>query len=114
MDSLYRNKWKAAGVRMYAIAKETSGTKKDWLKFINDHKLWDWDNVYYSKAAEKERVDANIPGYSQLYDVQSLPTVYLLDKEKRIVAKKLSLQQTDDILQLKIKAEKKPSPGGDN
>lgn len=114
MDSLYRNKWKAAGVRMYAIAKETSGTKKDWLKFINDHKLWDWDNVYYSKAAEKERVDANIPGYSQLYDVQSLPTVYLLDKEKRIVAKKLSLQQTDDILQLKIKAAKKPSPGGDN
>ncbi|MDP4263553.1 MAG: DUF5106 domain-containing protein [Bacteroidota bacterium] len=103
LDSMYRAKWKAAGVKMFAIAKETSGTKKDWLSFINDHHLQDWTNVYYSKADEKTRVDANIPGYSQLYDVQTLPTVYLLDKDKRIVAKKLTWQQTDDILQLKLK-----------
>jgi hypothetical protein len=103
LDSMYRAKWKTAGVKMFAIAKETSGTKKDWLSFINDHHLQDWTNVYYSKEDEKTRVDANIPGYSQLYDVQTLPTVYLLDKDKRIVAKKLTWQQTDDILQLKLK-----------
>ena len=112
LDSLYRAKWKAAGVRMYAVAKETSGTKKEWLSFIRDHHLEEWDNVYYSKADEKARVDSNIPGYSQLYDVQTLPTVYLLDKDKRIVAKKLSLQQTDDILQLKI-SKKSGTPGWD-
>lgn len=112
LDSLYRSKWKAAGVRMYAVAKETSGTKKEWLEFIRKHHLEDWDNVYYSKADEKARVDSNIPGYSQLYDVQTLPTVYLLDKDKRIVAKKLSLQQTDDILQLKI-TRKTGTPGWD-
>lgn len=105
LDSMYQAKWKAAGVKMYAIAKETSGTKKDWLSFINDHHLKDWTNVYYSKDDEKKRVDANIPGYSQLYDVQTLPTVYLLDKDKRIVAKKLTWQQTDDILQLKLKKQ---------
>jgi thiol-disulfide isomerase/thioredoxin len=103
LDSMYRNKWKAAGVRMFAVGKETTGTKKDWLTFINDHHLQQWTNVYYSKDEEKKRVDANIPGYSQLYDVQTLPTVYLLDKGKRIVAKKLTWQQTDDILQLKLK-----------
>jgi len=103
LDSMHRAKWKVAGVKMFAIAKETSGTKKDWLSFINDHHLKDWTNVYYSKEEEKKRVDASIPGYSQLYDVQTLPTVYLLDKNKRIVAKKLTWQQTDDILQLKIK-----------
>ena len=103
LDSMYRAKWKADGVKIFAIAKETSGTKKDWLSFINEHHLKDWTNVYYSKEEEKKRVDASIPGYSQLYDVQTLPTVYLLDKDKRIVAKKLTWQQTDDILQLKIK-----------
>jgi thiol-disulfide isomerase/thioredoxin len=103
LDSMYQAKWKNAGVKMYAIAKETSGTKKDWLSFIKEHHLGDWTNVYYSKEDEKKRVDANIPGYSQLYDVQTLPTVYLLDKDKRIVAKKLTWQQTDDILQLKLK-----------
>jgi thiol-disulfide isomerase/thioredoxin len=103
LDSMYQAKWKAIGVKMFAIAKETSGTKKDWLSFISAHHLQDWTNVYYSKEEEKTRVDANIPGYSQLYDVQTLPTVYLLDKDKRIVAKKLTWQQTDDILQLKVK-----------
>jgi thiol-disulfide isomerase/thioredoxin len=103
LDSMYQAKWKGIGVKMFAIAKETTGSKKDWLSFINDHHLRDWTNVYYSKEDEKTRVDANIPGYSQLYDVQTLPTVYLLDKDKRIVAKKLTWQQTDDILQLKIK-----------
>jgi thiol-disulfide isomerase/thioredoxin len=103
LDSMYQAKWKAMGVKMFAVAKETSGSKNDWLLFIQMHHLQEWKNVYYSKEEEKKRVDANIPGYSQLYDVQTLPTVYLLDKDKRIVAKKLTWQQTDDILQLKIK-----------
>lgn len=103
LDSMYRAKWKALGVRMYAVGKETSGTKKDWMDFIRKHDIRKWTNVYYSRDEEKKRVDANIPGYSQLYDVQSLPTVYLLDREKRIVAKKLTWQQIDDILELKSK-----------
>jgi hypothetical protein len=62
--------------------------------------------VYYSKEAEKNRVEKGIPGYSQLYDVQSFPTLYLLDKDKRIIAKKLSYEQIDEIIQLKKKDSK--------
>jgi thiol-disulfide isomerase/thioredoxin len=102
LDSFYQAKWKAAGLKVYAIAKETDGTKKEWLDFINDHHLQEWTNVYYSKADDKARIDANIPGYSQLYDVLSFPTLYLLDKDKRIVAKKLTYQQIDEVLQLKM------------
>ena len=102
LDSFYTAKWKAEGLKMFAVAKETDGTKKDWLGFISDHHLQDWTNVYYSKAADKERIDNNIPGYSQLYDVQSFPTLYLLDKDKRIIAKKLTYQQIDEVLQLKL------------
>jgi len=103
IDSVYREKWKADSVNIYAVSKETEGTKKDWLNFINEKKLTDWTHVYYSKAADKARTDNNIPGYSQLYDVLSFPTIYLLDKDKRIIAKKLALEQIDDVLQLKLK-----------
>ncbi|MEI9946935.1 MAG: hypothetical protein WDN26_22285 [Chitinophagaceae bacterium] len=48
-------------------------------------------------------MDAGVPGYSQLYDVQTFPTMYLLDKNKRIVAKKLTWQQTDEIMDVKMK-----------
>ncbi|MBK9381551.1 MAG: DUF5106 domain-containing protein [Chitinophagaceae bacterium] len=105
LDSFYRAKWKADGLKMYAVAKETDGTKKDWLNFISDNKLQEWSHVYYSKEADKARTDNGIPGYSQLYDVQSFPTLYLLDKEKRIIAKKLTYQQLDEIVQLKKKGQ---------
>jgi hypothetical protein len=90
---------------MYAIARETDGSKKDWINFVHQHHLEDWTHVYYSKAEDRSRIDAGIPGYSQLYDIQSFPTLYLLDKDKRIVAKKLSVEQTDDVLQLKLKGK---------
>jgi thiol-disulfide isomerase/thioredoxin len=103
VDSLYEHKWKTQGVKIFALAKETDGTKNDWMNFIRQHHLEEWANVYYSKADEKARVDSGIPGYSQLYDVLSFPTLYLLDKDKRIIAKKLSFEQIDDVLQEKIK-----------
>jgi thiol-disulfide isomerase/thioredoxin len=105
LDSFYTAKWKAAGLKLYAVAKETDGTRKNWIDFVTEQKLWDWTHVYYSKAADKIRTDNNVPGYSQLYDVLSFPTLYLLDKDKRIIAKKLSYQQIDDVLQLKLKGQ---------
>ena len=105
LDSFYAAKWKSAGMRMYAVAKETDGSKQDWLKFIRDHNLGNWDHVYYSKQDDKARTDAGIPGYSQLYDIQSFPTLYLLDKEKRIIAKKLSYEQIDEVLALKTNGQ---------
>ena len=103
LDSMYQAKWKKNGVKIFAVAKETDGTKKDWLDILHKHQLRGWTNVYYSKEEEKKRVDAGIPGYSQLYDAQVVPAVYLLDKDKRIIAKKLTWQQTDEILTLKMK-----------
>jgi thiol-disulfide isomerase/thioredoxin len=105
LDSFYVAKWKAAGLKIYSVAKETDGSKKDWLNFINEQHLQEWTNVYYSKADDKLRTNAGIPGYSQLYDVQTFPTLYLLDGDKRISAKKLSYQQIDEVLQLKMKGQ---------
>jgi thiol-disulfide isomerase/thioredoxin len=103
LDSLYRVRWKAQGVKIYAVAKETDAKRSDWLDFIHSHNTGDWTNVFYSKAEDKLRTDSGVPGYSQLYDVQTFPTLYLLDKDKRIIAKKLSWEQTDDVLQVKTK-----------
>jgi len=98
LDSMYKAKWKKDSVQIYAVAKEIDGTPKDWKEFISKNDLKGWTNVFYSKKEEKTRIDANVPGYSQLYDVQSFPTLYLLDKDKRIIAKKLTWQQIDDVL----------------
>ncbi|HEX6334740.1 MAG TPA: thioredoxin-like domain-containing protein [Flavisolibacter sp.] len=105
LDSLYQAKWKDMGMKLFALAKETDGTKKDWTDFIDKEHLDKWVHVYYSKEDEQARVNAGMPGYSQLYDVQSFPTLYLLDKDKRIIAKKVSYDQVDEILQYKLKTK---------
>lgn len=102
LDSFYTAKWKGEGMKVYAVARETEGTKKDWLNFIAEKKLEEWTNVFYTRADDRARTDAGVPGYAQLYDVQSFPTLYLLDKDKRIIAKKLSVDQIDDILDVKL------------
>jgi hypothetical protein len=107
LDTLYNTKWKSLGLKPYALAKETSGSKSDWTGFIKDHKLQAWTHVYYSKEADKARTDAGTPSYSQLFDVQSFPTLYLLDSEKRIIAKKITEQQIDELLAFKQKSSGK-------
>jgi Domain of unknown function (DUF5106)/Thioredoxin-like len=98
LDSAYNARWKTMGLKFFGMARETDGKKSDWLNFIHDHHLKEWTHVYYSKEDDQARINAGIPSYSQLYDVQTFPTLYLLDKDKRIIAKKLTLEQIDEIL----------------
>ena len=89
------------------MAKQTEGVKyQDWLEFLHKYGMKGWIHVFYSKEAEQARVSANIPSYAQLYDVQSFPTLYLLDKDKRIIAKKVTDKQVDEILAQRIKSGK--------
>jgi len=98
IDSIYQKKWSKQSVGIYSIAKETEGDQKMWTDFIEQNQLEQWTHVYYSKNTEKQRIENGIPGYSQLFDVQSFPTLYLLDREKKIIAKKLTFQQMDEIM----------------
>ena len=105
LDSIYRTNWKAHQVKMYGVlsADSKEDLKQEWLKYIRQHNLADWINVYQTKEIEAANTAAQKPGYRQLYDVTLTPTIYLLDKEKRIIAKKLTWQQLDELLQVKWK-----------
>jgi thiol-disulfide isomerase/thioredoxin len=101
LDSFYHAKWKQQGVKMYGVLSENEKTK--WIEFIKEHNLKDWIHVYQTEETKKAIADSQRPGYKQLYDITQTPTLYLLDKEKRIIAKKLTPQQMDDMLQTKLK-----------
>jgi thiol-disulfide isomerase/thioredoxin len=105
IDSIFRAKWDSLKIKIYAVGKETDGTKKDWLGFINEKQLKGWEHVYYSKADNDSRINNNVPGYFQLYDVQTVPTLYLLDSNKFILAKKIPFDQIDKVLDYKLKGQ---------
>lgn len=101
MDSIYQSKWKKEGVKIYAVLTENEAKDK-WQDFINEHHLKDWTNVYETEAQKKAIEDSGKPSYYQLYDVIQTPTLYLLDKDKKIIAKKLTLEQIDAIITAKL------------
>lgn len=106
IDSIYKARWQAAGVKIFAV-NTAETTLKEWKEFIKDHKLNNWTHVYQTKAAKEADEAANRPNYRQLYDVFQTPTMYLLDKDKRIIAKGLSILQFDEVMNHQVKAQTK-------
>jgi hypothetical protein len=104
VDSIYKAKWKNLGVVLYAV--KTEGTREDWVNFINEHKLTGWLHVYQLPEQQTAENAAGRPGYRQLYDVYQTPILYLLDKDKRIIAKKLTYTQIDEVISLKARTAK--------
>lgn len=101
LDSIYHAKWKNQGIKLYGVM--TDGGKDLWVNFIKEKNLRDWYHVYQLPAKEVEDNAAGKPSYKQLYDVFQTPSLYLLDKDKRIIAKKLSFEQLNEVIDLKIK-----------
>ena len=105
LDSMYKAKWKALGVAVYSVnIVETELTA--WKKFIKENQLKNWVHVYQTKEASMAIERAGKPGYKQLYDVSKTPTLYLLDKDKHIIAKQLSIEQFDDLIKTKLAIKK--------
>jgi len=100
LDSFYRAIWKQKKIKIYAVMTEYD--TEAWKTFINKHQLADWTNVHHTLKMVKEDADAQRPSFKQLYDITQTPTLYLLDKEKRILAKKLTLEQMNDFLSVKL------------
>jgi hypothetical protein len=104
LDSMYKAKWKGEGVKLYGVM--VDGGREAWIQFIKDHNLSDWTHVYETKEHQEAAEKAGQPGFRQLYDVYQTPTLYLLDQDKRIIAKKLSYDQLDEVINLKLQHAK--------
>lgn len=105
VDSIYRAKWKAMGMKIYAVNIDES-TLKAWDEFIAKHDLKEWTHVYQTKEQREKETAQGIMNFRQAYDVYKTPTLYLLDDKKRIIAKHLDVAGFDEVLYQKAKAKK--------
>ncbi len=108
LDSIYRASWKSKGVKIFAVytPENDPNGNTEWLKFIADNKIDDWQHVYQTKEMIAADNAAEKPSFRQLYDVTSTPILYLLDKDKRIICKKLTIPQMNELLEEKLKKNK--------
>jgi thiol-disulfide isomerase/thioredoxin len=99
IDSIYNANWKAKGVKIFAVLSENQHPL--WLSYIKENKLEDWTHVYQTAAMIEQEKNSAVAGYRQLFDVIQTPTILLLDADKNIIAKKLSIEQLNEFLTVK-------------
>ena len=83
-------------VKVFGVYTLHEGEK--YLKYIDEHKLNDWINVYDGAHYNNVLVK---------YDVYSTPVIYVLDKNKIIKAKRIGVEQIENIIKEMDKEYKK-------
>jgi thiol-disulfide isomerase/thioredoxin/uncharacterized coiled-coil protein SlyX len=76
--------------KVFAVYTQTD--KQEWMEYI-DKKGFDWINVYDPQY---------LTNFRKKYDVYSTPTIYLLDKNKKIVAKRIGFESLEKMLEQKL------------
>lgn len=85
-EDVYKQ-FKDKGLAVYAIY--SMDNKEEWNEFLIKHNLFDWYNVW----------DENhISQFKILYDARKTPVVYVLDENKKIIAKGMSVEQIGEMM----------------
>jgi|JI10StandDraft_1071094.scaffolds.fasta_scaffold01937_17 thiol-disulfide isomerase/thioredoxin len=93
----YYDKVKSKGVQVYAVCTEVEMEK--WKNYIKENKL-DWINVADPKLQNNFREE---------FDIKTTPQIFILDKDKKILAKKIDEETLEKIMdkELENAAKKK-------
>lgn len=79
-------KFKDKGFEVYAVY--TQGDQPKWMEYIEKNQL-PWINVWDPTRSSNFR---------NLYDIYATPVIYVLDKNKKILAKRISVETLEKIL----------------
>lgn len=97
VPELYKDvyqKYKDKGLEVFAIY--SMDDKEEWLEFLDKHQLWDWINVWDKEHSSRFKI---------LYDARKTPGIYVLDENKTILAKKISVEQLRDLMERDLKRQ---------
>jgi thiol-disulfide isomerase/thioredoxin len=71
----------------------TQADKEEWSEYINEKGFEDWINVWDPY---------NLTNFRFFYNIYSTPTIYLLDENKKIIAKRIGHETLKNILEIEL------------
>lgn len=83
--------YKDKGLTVYAIY--SMDDKEEWTDFLAKHDMFDWINVWDPQHNSRFKIK---------YDARKTPGVYLLDENKKIIGKKMTVEQLEEIIPLDL------------
>ena len=95
---IYTKKLKEKNVAVIAISLLFGEEGKvKWIDFVNEHKLYDWINAWNPYDYK----------FKEIYDVATTPYIYILDKNHKIIAKRIGPEQCEEIINHFIDMDKR-------
>ncbi len=88
------DKYKKDGVKVFAVGNDFENEK--WIDFIKKNKL---DFINGSDGGDFTS------NFRHLYDVYSTPQTYLLDADKKIIVKKIEIEELDKVIEQLLKED---------
>jgi peroxiredoxin len=105
LKEVYNDYLKPNGIEIFGVEGELED--KEWKKYQAEQKL-PWLNVSDNPEMntnpqkwilELKKTDLNSLNFRHIFDLSSYPVVYILDKEHKIIAKKLGVEQIKEFLE---------------
>ena len=93
--SLQNLKHKQIDISVYAV--QTEFDKEAWIKLIKEFELEDWTNVCDIQT-DPDGNPAASSNWRDEYDIYSTPVIYLLDQNKKILAKRIDYKQIAKVI----------------
>lgn len=89
------DKYADKGIKIFAVYCQVE--RKEWEDFITEHQLEEWHNVYdpYGRS-----------NFRTYYNIKSTPQIFILDKDKKIIAKRIGVDQIGGFLDYMMKGGK--------
>lgn len=86
------DKYAKDGIKIFAVYCQVE--PKEWTDFIAEHQLEEWINVYdpYGRS-----------NFRTYYNIKSTPQIFILDKDKNIIAKRIGVDQIGGFLDYMMK-----------
>lgn len=97
MYKIYKDSLEVMNVKVIAVSTLFGEDGKEkWIDFVNKNQLYDWINAW-NPYDYKYKID---------YDIRSTPQIFILDKDKKIIGKKLGPEQIVGFLEMYRKHNK--------
>ena len=108
-------KFKDRNIEIFSVGKAVGEDFPKWKKFIKDNELTFINvgvtNTLFNDASDKSNNQAKLHqllenttieslNYQSTYDIFSTPRVFVLDKDKKIIGKNLSISQLEDMMDM--------------
>jgi len=89
LRDFYNERREDLDFEIFAVYQRSGDTQQDWRDYLNTNNMKNWINVHGGNSTAR---------WDQDWDVTSVPTIFILDNQRRIVTRRINVEQIEPFI----------------